>query len=102
MWYKYLVILVRDQNVKIGIKFEETKKICIIGGSKRFIGFMKEIAKVYFGVPEEKIHSTLPQTYKVRLTFECSEEMVERCKKMMRDQTEFQLVEVSVLNRMMR
>jgi hypothetical protein len=63
---------------------------------------MLEIIRIYFEVDKDKIKITIPQTYKVRLTFECTEEEVQRCRERFRTQTIFLLLEVNELKRMMR
>lgn len=103
MWFKYLIVPLHDDNLHIGVKFEDRRLECIVGGQKRYIEYMlKNVILDYFGVEEKDVVVNFPQTYKVRLKFKCTGEMIKEAKRRFRDQTELVLLEVDRLDRTLR
>lgn len=100
MWYKYVCIPVRNETIQIGIKFSPVHQKCIIGGRKSMTTLMERIARNYFGT--DKYSITFPNSYKVRLEFKCDQEMADGFSELIRERTEFLLLETNKLGRLMR
>ena len=102
MWYKYFIIAIYSEKVKIGFKLNPDTGVGVIGGPRRYSNFMYKIIEDYFNISSKEVKVIFPQTYKIKLTFKFSPEAEKEFRILMKSQREFVLLETSSLGRTIR